>query len=421
MINVAIGAGIFGLPSRVFSLSGTYSLLAFLVCALLVLLIILCFAEVSSRFTETGGVYLYARKTFGPVVGFEVGWLMWLQRLTAFAALSNLFVSYSSYFWPMATSGLGRTAIITGITVSLATVNVIGIRETAVVNNAFTIAKLIPILLFLSAGLFFINSDQYSFVPELSYESFSASVFLLVFAYGGFEVGVTSAGEMKDPRRNLPFAMLLAQGVVALIYILVQFVCIGTLPQLASSETPLADASSRFLGVAGASIISAGALISIFGTLHAGMFVAPRFLFAMAESGQLPRMLLSTHRRFHTPHMAILLSSALMLLVALSGTFIYAVTITVMIRLIAYGVTCAALLALRRKGGEQTAVFKVPAGACVSFSALILCAWLLSNSTWREARDLGIAAAVGFLIYIIYKVKQRESLLDRAIDPATTV
>ena len=119
--------------------------------------------------------------------------------------------------------------------------------------------------------------------------------------------------------------------------------------------------------------------------------------------------------------MAILLSSALMLLVALSGTFIYAVTITVMIRLIAYGVTCAALLALRRKGGEQTAVFKVPAGACVSFSALILCAWLLSNSTWREARDLGIAAAVGFLIYIIYKVKQRESLLDRAIDPATTV
>lgn len=162
MINVTIGAGIFGLPSKVFSLSGTYSLLAFLVCALLVLLVILCFAEVSSRFTETGGVYLYAHKSFGPIVGFEVGWLMWLQGLTGFAALSNLFVSYSSYFWPIVASGLWRTAIISLITASLATVNVIGIRETAVVNNAFTIAKLIPILLFLSAGLFFINPDQIS-------------------------------------------------------------------------------------------------------------------------------------------------------------------------------------------------------------------------------------------------------------------
>src|SRR5881628_1020707 len=147
VINGIIGAGIFGLPSKIFSLVGPYSLVAFLVCAAIVTLIILCFAEVGSRFEKTGGPYLYASEALGPVVGFEVGWLVWLTRVAAFAANCNLLVSYFGYFWPAATSGSWRAAVIVGIVVSLTIVNVTGVRNAALFGNIFTIGKLIPIVL----------------------------------------------------------------------------------------------------------------------------------------------------------------------------------------------------------------------------------------------------------------------------------
>ena len=131
-INGIIGAGIFGLPSKVFALIGSYSLLAFIACAAVVTLIILCFAEVSSRFDQTGGPYAYARAAFGPTVAFEVGWLIWLARLTAFAANCNLLVNYLGYFWPGATSGFWRPVIIVTVVVSLATINLLGVRQAAV-------------------------------------------------------------------------------------------------------------------------------------------------------------------------------------------------------------------------------------------------------------------------------------------------
>src|SRR5437667_5684467 len=154
-INAVIGAGIFGLPSKVFALIGSYSLIAFVACALVVTLIVLCFAEVGSRFDETGGPYLYAREAFGRTVAFEIGWLMWLARLTAFAANCNLLVSYLGYFWPAATGALWRAAIITLVVAVLTAINVFGVREAAVVRNCFTIGKLIPMLLFIVVGLFF--------------------------------------------------------------------------------------------------------------------------------------------------------------------------------------------------------------------------------------------------------------------------
>src|SRR6266567_3224181 len=162
-INAIIGAGIFGLPSEVFSRIGSYSIIAFLVCAVVISLIVLCFAEVGSRFTETGGPYLYARKTFGPTLGFEVGWLVWLARLTAFAANCNLLVNYLGYFWTGATAGGGRTIVIVLVIVSLTTINIIGVKQAAIASNIFTIGKLIPLLIFIAAGLFFLQPGGYSF------------------------------------------------------------------------------------------------------------------------------------------------------------------------------------------------------------------------------------------------------------------
>src|SRR5262249_19367504 len=290
-INSIIGAGIFGLPSRIYGLAGVWSVLAYLVCAALVTLITLCFAEVGSRFTETGGSYLYARVAFGSVIGFEVGWLLWLARMTAFAALCNLLLGYLSFFWPAAGFGWTRALVIAVVVIAVTMVNVIGVREATLVSNLFTIGKLTPLLMFVGAGLFYLSPRPFTAPAWPNYNGFSTAVLLLVFAFSGFEMAVIHAGEIRDPRRHIAFALLTSTGVAALLYIMVQVVCIGTLPGLANSERPLVDASSRFLGAAGASIVSVGGLISVIGTLNMTMLAGPRILFAMAEQGQLPQPL----------------------------------------------------------------------------------------------------------------------------------
>ena len=400
VINGVIGAGIFGLPARIYALAGSYSLPAFLVCALFIVLLVLCFAEVASRFADTGGPYLYAHAAFGSLVGFEIGWLMWLTRLTGFAALCNLLVGYLSYFLPASASGVGRAASITAVVGAYTLINIFGIRPAAVTSNLFTVGKLIPLLVFVVAGLFFIDPRSYSFAAPPGVADFSTTVLLLVFAFTGFEVALIPAGETRDPRRHTPFALLAAIGVAAVLYVLIQAVCIGTLPTLAQSPRPLADAASLFLGAGGATIVTAGALISITGTLNTGMIAAPRLLFAMAEHGELPRMLGRIHPRFHTPYVSILISGALMLGLSLSATFITALKISTVIRLITYASTCIALVALRRNGEVRPAAFVVPAGGTVAIAAVALSAWLLFSSTWHEVLLVGVAAAVGLLIYL---------------------
>jgi amino acid transporter len=412
-INITVGAGIFGLPSKIYGLTRVWSLLAFLVCAVLSTLIILCFAEVGSRFIETGGPYLYTRVAFGSVIGFEVGWLLWLARLTGFAALCNLLLGYISFFWPAAGSGWTRALVITVAVIALTIVNVIGVREAAIASNLFTIVKLTPLVLFVASGLFFLSPQPFTAPAGPSFGDFSRSVLLLVFAFSGFEMAVIPAGEIRDPQRHIAFALLTATAVVALLYILIQVVCIGTLPELANSERPLVDASSRFLGTSGAFILSVGALISVTGTLNSNMLAGPRILFAMAERGQLPQRLAATHQRFRTPHVAILISAAAMLLLALQGTFMSAVTITTVIRLLAYIATCISLPILRCKNDVPLSRFSAPGGIAVSAAATVLSVWLLSNSPSNDAWAAGLAAALGLIVFFFWGRPERANHAGR--------
>lgn len=416
-INAIIGAGIFGLPSEVFSRIGVYSLLAFVVCAVAVTLIIVCFAEVSSRFSDTGGPYLYAREAFGPLIGFEVGWLMWIARLTAFAANCNLFVDYSSFFVPWAGADVGRTVTICGVVVALTLVNLVGVRDAAIVSNVLTVAKLGPLVLFVAVGCFFVDPGAFSPAARPAIEDFSVSVLLLVYAFSGFEMAVVAGGEARDPRRDFPRALLMAIAVVAVFYVLIQLVAIGTLPELAGSARPLADAGGRFLGPLGGMVMTAGALVSILGNLNVILLVAPRLPFAMAERGELPEFMAVTHRRFRTPHRAILITAAVVLVLTLSGSFVYAVTISVIARLLAYATTCVALPALRRRSDCPRPLFVAPAGASVAIACLLLVAWLLSNVTALQARDAGIAAALGLPIYWASKSTRRGEQVEPARVP----
>lgn len=408
-INGIIGAGIFGLPSKVYSLIGTYSLIAFVACALVVALIILCFAEVSSRFDETGGPYLYAREAFQPAVAFEIGWLTWLVRLTAFAANCNLLINYLSFFWAHATNPIWRATITVAVVTVLAVINLLGIRQAAIVSNVFTVGKLVPIILFIAAGLFFINPASYTLGPAPTTGAFSQSVLLLVYAFTGFEMATIPAGEIRNPQKSLPRALLIALLVVATLYIMIQVVCVGTLPGLAQSQKPLADAGSQFLGAAGGAIISAGAIISIIGNLNILLLSGSRLTFAMAEQKQLPAFVGTIHRRFFTPWVSILITAGLMLFLTLKSSFVTALTISAIARLVTYGATSLALPVFRAQRDAPKAMFRLPGGTILAILSLVLIVWLLFNATRNEVKATAYAAAAGLLIYFAYALYKRVS------------
>jgi amino acid transporter len=411
-INAVIGAGIFGLPSKIYALAGIYSVPASLLCGIFTGMIVMCFAEVGSRFTGSGGPYLYIREAFGNAAGFTTGWLIWIARITAFAANTTIMLSYLSLFWPAVAAGLVRIAAVCAVTLALMTINIVGVRDVAIATDIITVAKLAPLALLIVAGSFQIDPQKLSAATIPDPVSFASAMLLLVYAYTGFEIAVIPAAEIRDPRRDLPQAILTAIGVVAIFYVLIQIVCIGTLPDLAASDRPIADAARRVLGSRGGATIAAAVVISIAGNLNVVMLSASRLPFAMASRGELPRVLAGVHQRFRTPRASILVTGAAMAALTLSGTFLYAVTLSTVARLLIYAATCAALPVLRKRAGPSHAGFRVPAGRLVAYTLVLLIAWLLLNTTWREARDLGIAVAAGLAVYAARRGRRAATAVD---------
>lgn len=411
VVNTIIGAGIFGLPAKVYAQIGSYSLFAFVVCAVIIALVVLCYAEVASRFSATGGPYLYAREAFGSVVGFEVGWLYWIVRVATFAANCNLLVTYLGLFVPGAGDGWLRIALVTTVVVIITTVNLIGIRESAAMTNVFTVGKLVPLAVFVVAGLFFISPANFSFeiVPE--YSAFSSAVLLLIYAFVGFEASVVLTGETREPAKTLPFGLIVALITVAIFYILIQIVSIGTLPELAKSERPIADAAAAFMGPLGGAFITVGALISIFGNLNVGVLASTRMLFAMSEQRDLPQVFEKTHSRFKTPYVAILATAVVILILTIQSSFLTAVAIATITRLLVYATTCLALPVFRRRPDmPQPSPFAVPLGVAASVLSLVLIGWLLTQVDFaKEGLAILIAAILGLLIFASLRVAKRHS------------
>jgi amino acid transporter len=403
-VNTIIGTGIFILPAGVMEKIGGYSLLAFVACAVIVAFIILCFAEVSSRFQATGGMYLYAREAFGSAVGFEVGWLYWIVRVTTFAANCNALLTYLGIFFPSAAEGWQRALIVSAVVLVMTIVNFIGVRESAIMTNIFTVGKIVPLLIFAAVGLFFIEPANFSFgeIPEQG--KFSLAIVSLIYAFVGFEAAVIPAGETKDPKKNVPFALLTALAFCALLFIVIQVVAIGTLPELAQSKTPLADAAGKFMGSFGAIFIAVGAMISVLGNLNGGFLASSRIPFAMAEQNQLPQILAKTHTKFKTPYVSLFLTAAVILVFTLQTSFYSALTIAVITRLLVYAITCASLPVFRYRKDAPKAEFTAPFGMAASVLSLILICWLLTTVDYKkEGLAILIVAAVGMVIYFAYK------------------
>jgi amino acid transporter len=396
-INIAIGAGIFLVPAQAAHLVGSWAPLVCIFLGFTGLIIGLCFAEVGSRFDGTGGPYLYTRAAFGRFAAFEVGWMAWFTRAAAQASVVNGLVLALGFYWPAVRGSLGRTLVIVGLTSFLAFINVRGVRLSAWLINGLTIGKLVPLAIFGLVGLFFVNTARLVPSGPVGWSETSSAALLLLFIFSGYEVIAVPAGEARNPRATVPFAIMATVAVITVINTLVQVVAEGTLPSLASSQTPLADAAFIFMGPGGALLIGVGSVVSMTGTSAGQLLTASRLLFALGENRDLPTFFARVHPRFRTPSNAVLFSAAVTLTLALSGSFAALAAASAVARLITYLGVCTATLRLRNHRFDdlvRPATFVTPFGSLVPVLATILSLGILVGAS-RQQIVAGVLALVG--------------------------
>jgi amino acid transporter len=402
-VNGVIGSGIFVLPATVAGLMGNESPVAYLVAGSLTALVVLCFAEAGSLFEQTGGPYIYAREAFGRFVGFEVGWMFFLSRLAAGAAIANAFTAYLAQFWPAAAGGAGRAVAITLLVSLLATINLAGVRYGSWTVNVLTVAKLLPLFLLLAVGLPMADPESYRLLAMPDGAALRQAALLLVFAFGGFENANVPSEEAHNPRRDLPVALVAAIASTAVLYVLIQIVALGTVPSLAQEKAPLAAAGRAVLGPDGAVLITLCAVVSTSGSLSAVALVGPRILYAFARGRQLPAILGAVHPRFRTPHVGILVFALLVWGAALSANFAQLAAVSAIARLLFSAATCLAVPVLRRKMPDAPRRLKVPGGALVPIVASAVSLWLLSGITAAQAKAGAVALVVGAALALASK------------------
>lgn len=395
-MNGVIGSAIFGMPDDLAALTGGRSPLACLLAGLGILTIVLCFAEVASRFDAAGGPYLYCREAFGRTVGFQAGWLTFWIRVTSLAANLNVFVSYLAAQYPAAGAPVGRALAMVVVLAVITFINFRGVRQATWTVDLFTVAKLAPLALLIVLGLGRIDPAVLE-TQAVAETDWLRALVLLMFAYGGFETPLIAAGEVKRPGRDSAFALLAALAVIATVYMLVQVVAVGTVPHLASSKAPLADAFRFLLGPAGAVLASAAAMISIYGWTTGSVLHTPRLLFSMSERGELPGVFARVHPRFRTPHAAILAYAGVSLGFALWGSFVWNAELSAIVRLVTYGLTCAALLVFRRRLATEPG-FRLPGAQVIAPMAVLFCVLLLGTRSFAHASTLVGIMAVGLVL-----------------------
>jgi basic amino acid/polyamine antiporter, APA family len=406
MINSIIGGGIFGLPSLLAAKLGALSPLSCLGAGAGVLIIAACIAEVSSRYEETGGLYLYARDALGRFAGLLVAWLIWLTRIAAPAAVADLFCTYLAQFFPFAGTRSGQLAVLAVLLGHLAFLNYVGVKAGKKVSNFFTAAKVSFLLFFVTAGLLVLLLKPEVRVPlsmpVVSSRNWFDAILLLVYGYGGFEGALVVGGESSDPKRDTPIALLLALSAVAILYTVVQYVTIATLPDAAASVRPLSDAARQFLGPTGATVMALAALVSAYGYLSANLLHSTRITFAMAERGDFPSVLAAIHPKYRTPYFSIVLYAVIVFVFAALGNFQWNAVLSAVSRLATYGAMAIAVPVLRRRGTGK-AEFRLPAPYLFAGLALLFSVVLLTQMGRAEFYVVGTTCAIALIHWIFLR------------------
>jgi amino acid transporter len=394
IINLFVGAGIFGVPAEAARLTGVFSPLVFLLCGLLMAPVMLSFAEVASHFRNTGGPILYARTAFGPLVGFETGWALYVARVTAFAANINLLVSALGFFWSGANQGVGRLVLLFLVCGAFTAVTAVSTRGAVGSVGGFTVLKFLPLVGLVVLGITrlpeSITTLRLGATP--AYSDIGAAALLLVYAYAGFESALIPAGEAKHPTRDMPRALLWALGTVTVLYVLVQTVAVIVVPNLAASERPLVDAAAALVGPVGALVMTGGVIVSIGGNIAAGLLAASRITYAMAIEGNLPAWFAAVHPRYHTPVRSLLVFSGSVFLLSVWGSFAWLAGISSVTRLLVYVLSVGTIPFLRKRDSERER-WRLPGGLAIPVLAVAVCGWLLV-----QVRAGAFLVTAGFLV-----------------------
>ena len=410
VLNGIIGSGVFALPGTVAERLGWLSLVAFVAAALLAGAIILCFAEVASRFEEAGGPYLYAQAAFGRFAGLQMAWMSYFVRVASAAVQVNLLTVYLAEFWAPASTRLGGAVVSALLLGFLAVVNVRGVKAGAGMSNLFAVTKILPLLIFAGLGVLWMMKGQTVPAPSPTSNTpvgWLQVLLLLMFSYGGFEAALLPMGESKNPRRDAPFALLIGLGIVVLIYLLVQLTVLVTLPEPGASDRPLAAAARVLLGGPGAAFMTLAALVSVYGWGAGNMLNVPRLTMAMAERGDLPAFFGRIHPRYHTPYVSILLFAGLVFLLSLQGGLLSNISLSTVSRLLTYGLVCAAFPVFRRwdaiAGRIAPALFRIPMGNLVAGIGLVTALVLVTRMNGREAIWLGVMVLIGAVHWLVVR------------------
>jgi len=400
-LNGTIGAGIFALPAIAVERAGLFSPWIYVACGFLIMVIVLVFARVASYFKDTGGPVTYTGRAFGPFAGFQTGWLLTLSRASAFAANAHLMVTYAGWFWEPLLDGTWHLTAVLAVCVLLAAINIVGVRQGLMAIFALTVLKLLPLVLLVFLGISQTNPEIFTGaeIPELN--SLGETMLIVFYAFVGFESAVIPAGEARDPRRDIPLALVRTILAITVFYFLIQVVAVSVAPEIGGSKTPLADVALILMGGAGATILTLGAVFSITGNLTSSMLSAPRMVYAMSHLGSLPEWFGKVHPRFHTPANAILFYALFSIALALSGGFVFLAAMSTVVRLMVYVACIATLPVLKRKLSEREGQFNLPGGMVIPVLALPLSIWLMTHAAARSWLLTAVFMALGSVLYLL--------------------
>ena len=408
VVNGMVGAGIFGLPSGAARLAGGFSPVVFALCALLILPILLCFAELASYFRSTGGPVRYATEAFGPFLGFQAGWIFYVARAIAFSANSVLMVDSIGYFWPAATEGVLRTVLLAVICGGLTLVNVIGAVRAVRSLAALTVLKFSVLVGLVVVGLALLGDGVIGQV-RMQWPAggdLGAAIVLLIYAYVGFEQAVVPAGEARDPARDMPRGLLWGLASVAVLYVLIQMVSMAAVPDIAASNAPLLDVAATLLGPMGAALLMVGVVASVGGNLVGSTFTTPRLSYSLSLDGSLPPWFGRVHARFLTPANSILFFGALSFVMAVFGSFLWLAASSVMTRLLLYIITCAAVPRVRARRAA-TGGFTLPLGNLIPVLGILSCMGLMLSSNVTSMLLTAAFIVAGSLLYVIERRRRK--------------
>lgn len=396
VVNCIIGSGIFGLPGELNRLLGRASPIAMIAAGLLMASIMAPAAEVASQFSEPGGAYLYARRSFGRFVGLQVGWFSLLSSVAAGATIANLFVVYLAGQVPSAGHGVLRALVLLAFVGIPAGVNYFGVRQGAILSSVLVVSKIVPLLVIIVLGLArFSTKLELIHAREIvapGWANWLNALLLLMFAYQGFEYAIMAGGEVENPRRTIPFSLGMGLLAVVAVYTFLQFVTLATIGTSTSARS-VADSASVLIGPMGATVITIAVLISTSGANSSLLLEAPRLVFSLAAEGEFPAALAQLHPRFHTPATAIVSFAALVWLLAVSGGFFWLLAVTAAASMIMYVSICAAFFQLRRSQPAADAL-RVPLGPVLSVIGIFMSLVLITRLQLSQALLVGVTVLV---------------------------